>query len=58
MNQLERMPGQDLIEMNNYKMTVVDIQDLRVGKVIIEKLAGSIPEADCNKATEADPKPQ
>jgi len=59
MNQLERMPEpEDLIEMNNYKMTVVDIQDLRVGKVIIEKLSESSPEADCNKATEADPKPQ
>jgi len=38
MNQLERMPEPgDSIAIGGYTITVVDIEDLRVGQVIIEK---------------------
>lgn len=40
MNKLERMPVPgDIVEMDNFKLSIVDIEDLRVGQVIIEKLA-------------------
>lgn len=39
MNQLERMPeADDVVELDDYKLTVIDIEDLRVGQVTIEKL--------------------
>jgi len=39
MNQLERMPAPgDIIEIDNFRLTIQDIEDLRVGQVIIETL--------------------
>ena len=39
MNQLERMPAPgDIIEIDNFRLTIQDIEDLRVGQVIIERL--------------------
>lgn len=39
MNQLERMPeADDVVELDDFKLTVIDIEDLRVGQVTIEKL--------------------
>jgi len=39
MNQLERMPAPgDTIEINNFRLTIQDIEDLRVGQVIIQTL--------------------
>ena len=50
MNQLERMPeAEDIVEMNNFKMTVVDIKDLRVGQVVIEKLPEPDPDSEPDK---------
>ena len=50
MNQLERMPeSKDIVEMNNFKMTVVDIKDLRVGQVVIEKLPEPDPDTEADK---------
>ncbi len=52
MNQLERMPAPgDIIEIDNFRLTIQDIEDLRVGQVIIETLpiAGEelgVPESD------------
>ncbi|MDG2175157.1 MAG: hemolysin family protein [Gammaproteobacteria bacterium] len=40
MNQLERMPeAGDFIEIDNFRLTVIEIEDLRVGQVDIKKLA-------------------
>ncbi len=52
MNQLERMPAPgDTIEIDNFRLTIQDIEDLRVGQVIIQTLpiAGEellLPESD------------
>ncbi|MDC1529140.1 hemolysin family protein [Gammaproteobacteria bacterium] len=52
MNQLERMPAPgDTIEIDNFRLTIQDIEDLRVGQVIIEKLpvagdALELPESE------------
>jgi len=35
--------------MNNFKMTVVDIKDLRVGQVVIEKLPEPDPDTEADK---------
>ncbi len=52
MNQLERMPAPgDIIEIDNFRLTIQDIEDLRVGQVIIETLpvAGEILELTENE---------
>ena len=52
MNQLERMPAPgDTIEIDNFRLTIQDIEDLRVGQVIIETLpvagdALELPESE------------
>ena len=39
MNQLERMPAPgDIVLIDNFRLTIQDIEDLRVGQVIIERL--------------------